>query len=88
MYKYYVVEIQELTPGQFAYLMHEVSDEDPVQAMKKADSAYFNVLSYAAVSNLPSHSAIMFSAYGVPVENRNACYRNTVTPEPEGPVTE
>ena len=79
MYKYYVVEIQELTPGQFAHIVHEVDDPDPEMALRKADSAFYNVLQYAAISQLPSHAAIMFSSAGVPVKNE--CYRNTVATE-------
>ena len=74
MYQYYVVEIQQYANGEYGHLVHYVYDEDNEQARLKGESKYHEVLAAAAVSNLPTHSAIMFSTDGFPLMHE--CYRH------------
>ena len=66
--KYFVLEIQNGT----SCLVTEAEDENPDKARQKGESAYHNVLHYAAVSNLPIHAAILVNEEGKPVMHE--CY--------------
>ena len=81
MTQYYIVEIQQYLNGEFGHIVHFAYDENPDTARLKGESKYYEVLSAAAVSNLPSHAAIMFSTEGFPLLHQ--CYKHTVQPEPE-----
>ena len=81
MYQFYIVEIQKYSDGTYGHLVHWAFDEDPETAKRKAESKYYLVLSAAAVSNLPCHSAIMFSSDGLPLLHHS--YENPVQPAPE-----
>lgn len=81
MYQFYIVEIQQYANGEYGHLVHWAADEDADKARLKGESKYYEVLSAAAVSELPSHSAILFSTEGFPLMHQ--CYKHTVTPEPE-----
>ena len=83
MTQYYIVEIQQYANGEFGHLVHYAYDADPDKARLKGESKYHEVLSAAAVSELPTHSAIMFSAEGFPIMHQ--CYHHVVAAEsPEG----
>lgn len=88
MYQFYIMEIQQYANGEFGDIKHFAYDEDADKARLKAESKFYEVLSAAAVSNLPSHSAIMFSSEGFPIMNK--CYKHEVAPETEEtePTTE
>ena len=79
MTQFYIVEIQQYQDGSFGHIVHFAYDEDPDIARLKGESKYHEVLSAAAVSNLPSHAAIMFSTEGFPIMNQ--CYKHEVTAE-------
>lgn len=84
MKQFYVVEIQQYQDGSYGHIVHFTYDENPQQAQLKAESKYHEVLAAAAVSNLPSHAAIMFTAEGFPMMNH--CYKHaaqTLQPAPE-----
>lgn len=81
MYQYYIVEIQQYANGEYGHQVHFAFDEDQSKARLKGESKYYEVLSAAAVSNLPSHAAIMFSTEGFPIMNQ--CYKHDPEPEPE-----
>ena len=66
--KYFVLEIQNGS----SYLVTVAEDENPDVARQKGESAYHSVLSYAALSNLPMHAAILVNEEGKPVMNQ--CY--------------
>ena len=72
--QYYIMEIQQYKDGTYGDIKHFAYDEDPEKARLKAESKFYEVLSAAAVSDLPTHSAIMFSAEGYPVMNQ--CYKH------------
>ena len=80
MTQFYVVEIQKYQDGTYGDIKHFAYDEDPDIARLKGESKYYEVLSAAAVSNLPEHAAIMFSSEGFPIMHQ--CYKHEVTPEP------
>ena len=88
MTQFYIVEIQQYVNGEFGHIVHYAYDEDPDKARLKGESKFYEVLSAAAVSDLPCHSAIMFSTEGFPLMHQ--CYKHEVTsePEPEPTVTE
>lgn len=59
--KYFVVEIQKLSDTTYAHIVHEA------ETINEAESKYHQVLAAAAISEIPQHSAIMFSADGFPL---------------------
>lgn len=78
MTQYYIVEIQQYANGDFGHIVHFAWDEDPNKARLKGESKYYEVLSAAAVSELPTHSAILFTTEGFPVMHQ--CYKHEVAP--------
>ena len=81
MYQYYIVEVQQYQNGEFGHIVHYVYDADPDKARLKGESKYHEVLAAAAVSELPSHAAIMFSTEGYPIMHQ--CYKHSVAAENE-----
>lgn len=79
--QFYIVEIQQYANGEYGHIVHYAYDEDPDKAQLKAESKYHQVLAAAAVSELPTHSAIMFSTQGFPVLHQ--CYKHEIQPTPE-----
>ena len=84
--QFYIIEVQQYQDGSYGDIKHFAYDEDPDKARLKAESKYYEVLAAAAVSELPMHSAILFSAEGFPIMHQ--CYKHDVTavepsPEPE-----
>lgn len=73
--QYYIMEIQQYTDGTYGDIKHFAYDEDPEKARLKAESKFHEILSAAAISELPMHSAIMFSAEGYPIMNQ--CYKHS-----------
>lgn len=86
MTQYYVVEIQTYANGEYGHLVHYVYDEDPDKARLKGESKYHEVLSAAAISELPEHAAIMFSTEGFPIMNQ--CYKHPAAPAAAEPAEE
>ena len=87
MTQYYVIELQKYIDGSYGDIKHVVWDEDPTKARLKAESKFYEVLSAAAVSELPVHAAIMFTSEGVPIMNQR--YVHAIPqPEPETPEEE
>ena len=87
MYQYYVVEIQTYANGTYGHIVHYVYDEDADKARLKGEAKFHEILSYAAISELPCHSAIMFSTEGFPIMHQ--AYKHAVAPQPEPePVVE
>lgn len=81
MTQFYVVEIQQYDNGEYGHIVHYAYDEDPEKARLKGESKYHEVLSAAAVSELPTHAAIMFSTEGFPLMHQ--CYKHTAEAESE-----
>ena len=81
VYQFYVIEIQQYADGSYGDIKHFVYDEDADKARLKGESKFYEVLAAAAVSNLPSHAAIMFSSDGFPIMHQ--CYKHESTPQPE-----
>lgn len=79
MYQNYVVEIQQYANGEYGHIVHYAYDADAEQARLKAESKYYEVLAAAAVSNLPCHSAILFTTEGFPLMHQ--CYKHTPAPD-------
>ena len=71
---FYSVEIQKDAAGTCAHLVQTAADRN------EAESQYHRVLSAAAVSGLPMHSAVLLDATGTALMNQ--CY--THEPEEEG----
>ena len=76
---YIVTEIQTNADGSVGVLntQHNTRAE--------AESKYYNVLSYAAVSSVRVHAAALMTNEGFPLMNQS--YQHPVQPEPE-PVEE
>lgn len=80
VYQYYVVEIQQYNDGSYGHIVHYAFDEDADKARLKGEAKFHEVLAAAAVSELQTHSAIMFTTEGFPVMHQ--CYKHAVAPEP------
>ena len=81
IYQYYVVEIQQYNDGTYGHIVHYAFDEDADKARLKGEAKFHEVLAAAAVSELQTHSAIMFTTEGFPVMHQ--CYKHELVPEPE-----
>lgn len=81
MYQFYVLEIQQYADSGYGHIVHYAWDDNADRAREKADSKYYEVLSAAAISTLPSHAVLLCSSEGFPLEHK--CYKRTVTTEPE-----
>lgn len=68
MYQYYVIELQMYQDGTYGDIKHFAYDEDETKARLKGESKYHEVLSAAAISEIPQHSAILMSSQGTPLE--------------------
>lgn len=79
MKQYYIIEIQQYVNGEYGHLVHFAYDENPDKARLKGESKYYEVLSAAAVSELPSHAAILITADGFPIYHQ--CYKHTTNVE-------
>lgn len=66
-YQYYVVEIQQYANGEYGHIVHFAYDADPDRARLKGEAKYHEILAAAAVSELPSHAAILFTTDGFPL---------------------
>ena len=79
--KFYVVEVQN-DNGTYAHLVHTADTR------MGAESVYHQVLSYAAISTLTTHAAIMFTGEGYPIMHQSYSHAAEPTPEPEESETE
>lgn len=75
--KYFIVEIQKQFDGSYAHLVHTADDRN------HAESVYHQVLASAAISNLPEHSAIMFTGEGFPLMHQSYKHEDAQPPMPE-----
>ena len=71
---YYIIEIQQYADLSYGHIVHWATTRN------EADSKYHLVLSAAAVSELPSHSATLIDSEGNAL--MNYCYHHE-QPEPE-----
>ena len=78
MTQFYIVEIQQYANGDYGHIVHFAYDADPEKARLKGEATYYEVLAAAAVSELPTHSAIMFSTEGFPIMHQ--CYKHGNAP--------
>ena len=69
---YFIVEIQGFADGSFSHLVTTAA------ARNAAEAEYHRILAAAAVSEIPLHSALIFSGDGTPVLHQ--CYAHA----PEG----
>lgn len=81
MKQYYIIEIQQYVNGEYGHIVHFAYDENPDKARLKGESKYYEVLSAAAVSELPSHAAILMSADGFPIYHQ--CYKHSIISQEE-----
>ena len=75
--KYFIVEIQKQFDGSFAHLVHTADTRNA------AESVYYQVLAAAAISNIPEHSAIMFTTEGFPLMHQIYKHEDAQPPIPE-----
>lgn len=73
--KYFIVEIQKQHNGAYAHLVHTADTRNA------AESVYHQVLAAAAISNLPEHSAIMFTSEGFPLMHESYKHEGAQPPE-------
>ena len=79
MYQFYVFELQQYSDGTYGDIKHVVYDEDLQKARRKAESKYYEVLAAAAISELPSHAALLSTSGGIPL--MHYCYSNDMNEE-------
>ena len=73
--KYFVFEIQKQFDGSYAHLVHTADTRNA------AESIYHQVLAAAAISNIPEHSAIMFTSEGFPLMHQSYKHDGAQLPE-------
>lgn len=71
MTQYYIIEIKQLTNGEYEHYVHYVWDEDRETAYMKAQNKYHEILSVAALSDTMKHSAIIIDDSAAMVESRS-----------------
>lgn len=74
--KYIVIELQKNEDGVVSSLV------TPHDSLAEAESKYFAVLSFAAVSSIPNHSAALLDEDGY--QQMSKSYDHTISPSPEG----
>lgn len=72
--KFIVTEIQTAADGNVALLNHVLDTRNA------ADSTYYQILSYAAISELPCHGAAMYTSEGGFIMSH--AYQRYPEPEP------
>ena len=86
MTQYYIIEIKQLTNGEYEHNVYYAWDEDRETAYMKAQQKYHEILSTAAVSDTMKHSAIIIDSSAAMVENRSFVHivpEETLTEEVE-----
>lgn len=63
--KYFIIEIQKNQEGVYSHLI------TTADTRKAADAAYYGVLQYAALSNLPLHTACLLDETGLVYANKS-----------------
>ena len=76
MNQYYIIEIQQYANGEFGHIVHFAYDANPTKAQLKAESKYYEILSAAAISQLPQHSAILIASDGSAIMSQ--CYEHEI----------
>lgn len=76
MFQFYVFEVQKYADGTFGHIVHPIWDEDEKQAKLKAESKWHEVLTAAAISDLPIHSATIIPPEGWALKSE--CYTHDV----------
>lgn len=59
--KYIVIELQTDAAGNVANIVNQYD------SLSAAESAYYSILSAAAISSVPIHSAVVLDSEGMPV---------------------
>lgn len=70
--KYYIVEIQN-NNGSYNHIVQTADTR------QQAESIYHQVLSYAAISTLTAHTAVLLTDEGFMIMSQ--CYKHEVEPE-------
>lgn len=76
MTQYYIYELQQYDNGEFGDLRHIAFDEDPIKARYKAESKFYEILSAAAISELPVHAVTMVMSDGTPIMHQKYVHEN------------
>lgn len=63
-----VLELQTNTEGQLGNIITTYADQ------AEAESKYYQILSYAAVSNIPIHTALIITSEGLTL--KSDCYQH------------
>ena len=61
---FYIIEVQKTQEGNYSHLVSTADTQN------EAESKYYGVLQYAAISELPLHSAAMFDDHGSIYHNK------------------
>lgn len=75
--KYFILEIQKQTEDQYATLPVQMAD-----TKEQAESIFYGILQYAAISTIPVHSVVILDESGFPI--RHESYRHEQTSTNEG----
>lgn len=67
---YLVMEIQTMSNGQVATLIHTENVNHQPLSENEAESVYHTILASAALSDLPCHSAVMMTTEGIHLQSR------------------
>ena len=73
-----VIELQVNADRQLANIV------TPYNTLSEAQNKFYTICAYAAISDIPMHSAVILDASGVLIDRQMFTHSVTPTPEPEG----
>ncbi len=76
IYQFYVVEIRRYANGEYEHFVYYRYDENENKAKCKGESKFYEIMSQAALSEYPLHSAILFDAEGKSM--MDGCYKHDI----------
>lgn len=73
---FYVLEIQKYKDGTYGHIVHTAETQE------LAESKYYGVLQYAAISDLPKHSTALLNEDGVELMYKSYTHEDPPTVVP------
>lgn len=70
---YFIVEVQKNDNGTYGNLVYQAATR------AEADSKYYSILASAAISEIPQHAAIMFTADGFYIMSKSYNHESEVS---------
>ena len=62
---FYIIEIQKMQDGSYGHIVQTAETQN------NAESKYYGVLQYAAISELPLHTVVLIDDHGIVYMNKS-----------------